>query len=204
MLVVQVIVAPVAVIDDAVTADSTGGAVALGTVTTMPRDVVTFPAASRATAVSVCAPVAEPAAFHVTVYGACVSSAPILVPSTLNFTPATPRASVALADTMTDPVTVAPATGDVNTTTGGVVSAAPAMLTPVGGEGGAADATRPVSMLLNKDTTTTQPKLEFFLVRMELESELVRSKGKARPACEPAHETAQQFLRSERQAHTPN
>jgi hypothetical protein len=51
--VVHVIVAPIAVIDDEVMAESTGDVESFATVTTIPLDVVTRPAASRATAVRV-------------------------------------------------------------------------------------------------------------------------------------------------------
>src|SRR5437870_2645708 len=57
------------------------------------------------------------------VYGAVVTSAPRLAPSSLNCTPTTPTLSVALAETVTVPATVAPATGIVIETVGGVVSA---------------------------------------------------------------------------------
>ena len=61
--------------------------------------------------------------FHERVYGAVVSSAPRLAPSSLNWTPATPTLSVALAETMIVPDTVAPEAGAVMETTGGVRSA---------------------------------------------------------------------------------
>ena len=50
-------------------------------------------------------------------------SEPVLEPSNLNWTPATPTLSVALAETVTeDPETVAPLDGAVRETDGGVVS----------------------------------------------------------------------------------
>src|SRR5437879_13391865 len=56
------------------------------------------------------------------VYGALVTSAPRLTPSSLSCTPTTPTLSVALAETVTVPETVAPAAGAVIDTVGGVVS----------------------------------------------------------------------------------
>src|SRR5438552_2324842 len=56
------------------------------------------------------------------VYGAVVTSAPRLAPSSLNCTPTTPTLSVALAETVTVPETEAPATGAVMETAGGVAS----------------------------------------------------------------------------------
>ena len=70
-----------------------------------------LPAESRATAVKVCVPFGIVVVFHITLYGAPVSSAPRLAPSSLNCTPATPTLSVALAETVTDePDSVAGAT----------------------------------------------------------------------------------------------
>ena len=61
---------------------------------------------------------------QVTVYGATVSSAPRLEPSSLNWTPATPTLSDAFAPTDTVPETTAPAAGAVTATAGFVVSEA--------------------------------------------------------------------------------
>src|SRR5204863_5648787 len=95
----------------------------LATVTVTPAEVVELPAASRATAVSVCDPSAAVIESQVMVYGVVVSSAPIGVPSTKNRTPATPTLSEALAVTGTVlPDTVDPAIGAVMATVGGVVS----------------------------------------------------------------------------------
>ena len=55
-------------------------------------------------------------------YGAAVTSAPRFAPSSLNCKPTTPTLSVALAETVTVPEMVAPATGAVIETVGGVVS----------------------------------------------------------------------------------
>src|SRR5919199_6196737 len=96
-----------------------GGGATLDTVTVTALDVVACPAASRATAVSVCRPFAAVDVSHVTPYGAVASSAPRFVPSSLNCTPATPTSSDALADTATPaPETVLPSTGAVIETEG--------------------------------------------------------------------------------------
>ena len=82
---------------------------ALVTVTvTAGLEVVVLPAASRATAVTVWVPLATVVEFHDTEYGAVVSSAPTLVPSTLNWTPATPTLSAALAVKFTADPTPSP------------------------------------------------------------------------------------------------
>src|SRR6059036_2072118 len=96
--------------------------VALATVTLIPAEVVLLPAASRATAVRVWAALVAVVVFQERVYGAVVISAPRLAPSSLNWTPTTPTLSVALAETVTVPVTVAPLDGAVRETVGGVVS----------------------------------------------------------------------------------
>src|SRR5207248_4390956 len=57
-----------------------------------------------------------------TTYGAAVTSAPRLAPSSLNCTPTTPTLSAAFALTLTLPDTVAPFAGDVIETDGAVVS----------------------------------------------------------------------------------
>src|SRR3989475_7025235 len=95
---------------------------ALTTVTLTAAAVAVLPAASRATAVRVCAPLLAVVVVQERVYGAVVSSAPRLAPSSLNCTPATPTLSVALAETVTVPATVAPAAGAVIDTVGGMVS----------------------------------------------------------------------------------
>ena len=81
-----------------------------------------LPAASRATAVSVCVPLVAVAVFQLTEYGLVVSSAPRFTPSSRNCTPTTPTLSEALAETVTVPVTVAPLAGAVIETVGAVVS----------------------------------------------------------------------------------
>src|SRR5947208_7854367 len=60
--------------------------------------------------------------FQEMVYGAVVSSAPRFVPSSLNCTPMTPALSVALAETLTVPATIAPEVGAVMDTVGGAAS----------------------------------------------------------------------------------
>src|SRR5436190_1920837 len=97
--------------------------VVLLTVTLCEAAVVVLPAASRATAVSVCVPLVAVVVFHAVEYGLMVSSAPKFAPSTLNCTPATPTLSEALAVTVTAvPATVAPPAGAVTVTVGAVVS----------------------------------------------------------------------------------
>src|SRR5436309_14111278 len=103
---------------------TTLGIAAFATVTVTTAEVVTLPAASRATAVSAWLPLAAPVVFHETAYGALVSSAPRLLPSSLNCTPTTPTSSLALAVTVTVFDTVAPPAGAVILTVGGVLSSA--------------------------------------------------------------------------------
>src|SRR4051812_5470864 len=76
-------------------------------------DVVRFPAASRATAVTPCAPSIASAVFQLIVYGAAVTSAPRFTSSTLNCTPTTPVSSAASAEMVIVPLTFAPAAGAV-------------------------------------------------------------------------------------------
>src|ERR671934_2525585 len=88
---------------------------------TVPEDV-RFPAASRATATSVCGTFVAVRVSQVTAYGGAVISAPRFAPSSVNWTPATPTLSAASAVTEIGPETVAPSAGAVMTTVGGVVS----------------------------------------------------------------------------------
>src|SRR5439155_5437896 len=67
-------------------------------------------------------PIAVVVLFHETEYGAAVTSAPRLAPSSLNCTPATPTLSVALAETVIVPATEAPAMAAVSETVGGALS----------------------------------------------------------------------------------
>src|SRR5258708_5028019 len=85
-----------------------GGGGALFTVTVTAETGLTLPAASRATAVRVCEPLLAEAVFQDTEYGAAVSSAPRLEPSSLNCTPTTPTVPEALALSLVVPETVAP------------------------------------------------------------------------------------------------
>src|SRR6266852_6218279 len=78
-----------------------------------------MPNPSRATAVKVCGPLLALVVFHEIEYGALVSSAPRLAPSSLNWTPSTVRRPMmlTLALTGTVPWTVEPDCGDVTVTT---------------------------------------------------------------------------------------
>src|SRR5882672_3402718 len=105
------------------------GGGALFTVTVTEAEVVRLPAASRATALKVCAPLPTLPVFHETENGALVSSAPSATPSLKNCTPATPTLSEAFADTVMVPDTVAPFAGAVRLTAGGVVSGGGALFT---------------------------------------------------------------------------
>src|SRR2546427_9969594 len=97
--------------EDAVTPESTGGVRSLLTVTETAAEVAVLPAASRATAVRVCEPFGTAVVFQATVKGAPVSSAPRVVLSSLNWTLATPTLSEAVAETVREPGTEAPAAG---------------------------------------------------------------------------------------------
>src|SRR5688572_4805592 len=98
------------------------GAVTSRTVTLTAAEVVAFPAASRAIARSVWIPGVAVVLFHEIEYGAAVSRVPRLAPSSWNCTLATPTLSLALAETDTEPETLAPAAGAVMDTVGGVGS----------------------------------------------------------------------------------
>ena len=99
-----------------------GGVLVFDTVTFTAADVVELPAASRATAVTVCVPFVKDVVVHEVEYGDEVSSAPRLAPSTLNCTPATPTLSEAVAVSVVEPDTVVPFVGAVMATVGFVVS----------------------------------------------------------------------------------
>src|SRR5207244_10696398 len=109
--------------------ETVGGVVSFATVTLTAAEVVRLPAASRAMAVSVWAPLAAVVVVQDTEYGAAVTSAPRLAPSSLNCTPPTPTLSAAVAVTETVPATVLPAIGAVMETVGGVVSVVAVTLT---------------------------------------------------------------------------
>src|SRR5439155_1198245 len=99
-----------------------GGVVSLNTVTVTAAEVVRLEAASRATAVGVWEQLLAVVVFQDTEYGAALSSATLFRPSSRNCTPTTPTLSEALAVTPVVPPTVAPETGEVMLTVGGVVS----------------------------------------------------------------------------------
>src|SRR4029077_4425926 len=82
-----------------------GGDAEFWTLTTTAPDVVWLPAASRATAVSECVPFATGAVSQLIAYGAEVISGPSGLPSSENWTPATPTSSDAVAATETVPET---------------------------------------------------------------------------------------------------
>src|SRR2546427_1948915 len=114
-------IAPAEEMLEADTVAITGGV--LSTVTLTAAAVAVFPTASRATAVRLCVPLVAKVVFQETAYGATVSSAPRVTPSSLNCTPATPTLSEAEANTVTaGPETVAPVAGALSETVGGVVS----------------------------------------------------------------------------------
>ena len=93
----------------------------------MPAEVVALPAASRAVAVRVWAPLALPCESHASVYfvgvRSVVAPAPRSCPSSWKRTSATSRSSTAVAVSVTAPVSVAFATGANSDTTGGPTSA---------------------------------------------------------------------------------
>src|SRR5438552_846688 len=95
------------------------------TVTDTAGDVVVLPAASRATAVRTCEPLATVVVSQLIENGLPGSSAPRLTPFSLNCTPATPTLSPAVALTVTVPETVAPLVGALIAIVGAVVSAVP-------------------------------------------------------------------------------
>src|SRR6476660_10357519 len=94
------------------------------TMTMTATDVVRFPAASRATAVSAWLPAFADAVFQAVEYGAPSASAPSGPPSSWNCTPTTPTLSFAFAATVIVPETVAFGDGEVIATDGGVASPA--------------------------------------------------------------------------------
>ncbi len=83
----------------------------LSTVTVTFVEVPVFPAASRATALSVWEPFVSVVVFTSTEYGLVVSADPTLLPSTRNCTFCTPTLSEAVAVTVTVPPMLAPAAG---------------------------------------------------------------------------------------------
>src|SRR5688572_8582238 len=110
---------------------TTGAVVSLATVTVIAAAVASLPAASRATAVNVCAPLASAEVFQDASYGAVVSAPPSATPSRA-IRPAVPtKSSVAFAAIATVPLTVALAAGLVTATVGAVVSLATVTVTAV-------------------------------------------------------------------------
>src|SRR5256712_12585860 len=103
------------------TKEITGGV--LSTVTLTAAEAAVLPAASRATAVRPWAAFVAVGVGQEIVYGAAGTSAPRLTLSSLNCTPTMPTLSVALAEAVILPKTVAPAAGAVIETVGGVTSA---------------------------------------------------------------------------------
>ena len=67
----------------------------------------------------------------VKLYGAVASGAPTAFPSARSVTPVTPTLSIAVADTVTEPVSVAPETGEVTVVVGAVVSVVDVLPGPV-------------------------------------------------------------------------
>src|SRR5437879_3049749 len=88
------------------------------TVTVTGSDVHSRPLRSRATAVKVCEPLPAVVVFHCAEYGAVVTSAPRLAPSSLNCTPTTVSEPtiVTLALAVIVPLMVDPGVGDVMVT----------------------------------------------------------------------------------------
>jgi hypothetical protein len=107
----------------------TVGAGVLETVTETLVAVVVFPAASLATAERVWVPLVLFMVFQETEYGEAVSSAPRATPSSLNWTPATPTLSEAVAVMFVVPETVPE--GEVMETEGGVESTGAVTVTVV-------------------------------------------------------------------------
>src|SRR5207244_12937902 len=104
--------------------ETVGGVVSFATVTLTAAEVVRLPAASRAMAVSVWAPLAAVVVVQDTEYGAAVTSAPRLAPSSLNCTPPTPTWSAGGGGTETVRATVLRAIGAATDSVGGVVALA--------------------------------------------------------------------------------
>src|SRR5258707_15499062 len=101
------------------------------TVMVMDAEVLVLPAASRATAVSVCVPLATLVVSQAKANGALVSSMPAVAPSTMSWTPATPMLSEALALTIVVPATRTPTAGSVIATDGRLLSTTTGMATLV-------------------------------------------------------------------------
>src|SRR5438094_6960686 len=101
-----------------VTVGGGGGGEELETVTVTGSEANRIPRALRATAVKVWNPLLVVVVSQETEYGALVSSAPRLTPSSRNWTPATRRPTgLTLARTVIVPATVVSEVGDVMVTT---------------------------------------------------------------------------------------
>ncbi len=100
----------------------------LATLTITGPDVVTLPAVSRACARSVWAPLLTSRVSQLRPYGACVSTAPVRLPSTRNETDSRLVSSLASAVIGTIPLTVSFGSGAVIEAVGGVVSTGAAAL----------------------------------------------------------------------------
>src|SRR5262249_10722750 len=112
--------------------DTVGGVEStLLTVTETGADVVLFPAASRATAVSACGRCAVGVVSTEGLQGGGVPAGPRFAPSSLNCPPAPPLLSGGFADPGTVADTVDPAAGAVTATVGGVVSLSTVTVTAV-------------------------------------------------------------------------
>ena len=85
-------------------------------------EVVVLPAASRAVVVIVCVPLEAEVVFQLVEYGEAVSSVFKFTPSSLNWTPATPMLSLAVAEMVIVPETVVPPVGEVREMAGAIVS----------------------------------------------------------------------------------
>ncbi len=96
--------------------------VVLETITVTADEMVVFPAASLAVAVRVWEPLGTETVYQVPEYGGMISSELRLEPSSLNWTPATPTLSEAVAETVTLPETVVLVVGRVIATVGEVMS----------------------------------------------------------------------------------
>lgn len=91
-------------------------------VTMTELEVVMLPAASRAVADRMWRPFDARAVFQLPEYGELMSSAPRFEPSSLNWTPAMPTLSEAVAEIRIEPDTVAPVAGAAIETVGSVES----------------------------------------------------------------------------------
>src|SRR5262245_60620232 len=119
-------VARVEVMEPDATALIVGGTVStLLTVTWTLAEVPTLPDGSLAWAVIVWVPLVAVVVSQAVWYGVAVSGAPMVEPSTRNCTTLTLVLSLAVAESVTEPDSVAPLAGAVTLTVGGVVSIGP-------------------------------------------------------------------------------